>query len=133
MIAGQVSGAMFRPPESRMSKSGKPFVSATIRIKDGADTSQYVRVVAFSDTVQAELLRLQDGDALTVQGPLTASTYTGADGNAKVSLSIVATHVLAIRQPAKERTVRSANPTAPDTRPSGSGDFSDDIPFGGDT
>jgi hypothetical protein len=34
-----VTGTLFRPPEQRTSKSGKPFVTATIRVKRG-DPSQ---------------------------------------------------------------------------------------------
>ena len=30
-----VTGALFRAPEQRTSKAGKPFVTATIRAKDG--------------------------------------------------------------------------------------------------
>ena len=34
-----ISGQLFRAPEQRTSKAGKPFVTATIRAKDG-DASQ---------------------------------------------------------------------------------------------
>jgi hypothetical protein len=43
-----VSGALFRPPEQRTSKASKPFVTATIRVKDG-DESQWRKVLAFSE------------------------------------------------------------------------------------
>jgi hypothetical protein len=72
VIAGLVQGCLFRAPEQCTAKSGKTFVSATIRVKDG-DESRFVRVVAISETAQTELLRLADGDSLWVQGPLTAS------------------------------------------------------------
>ncbi len=61
-----VTGTLFRPPEQRTSKAGKEFVSATLKVKDG-DAVQWWRVTAFSGTTQAELLRLGDGDALSVQ------------------------------------------------------------------
>jgi hypothetical protein len=38
-------------------------------VRDG-EAAQYWRVLAFSGTAQAELLRLADGDALSVQGGL---------------------------------------------------------------
>ena len=97
-----ITGSLFRAPEQRTSKAGKPFVTATIRSKDG-DASQYWRAVAFSETAQAELMRLGDGDALSVQGALKVETYE-RDGETKLSLSIIAEHVLALRQPSRKRT-----------------------------
>ena len=96
-----ISGVIFRQPETRTSKAGKPFVTATIRAKDG-DSTQYWRAVAFSESAQAELMRLGDGDALSVQGSLKVETYE-RDGETKLSLSIVAEHVLALRQPPRKR------------------------------
>jgi hypothetical protein len=66
-----VTGAIFRAPEPRTSKAGKPFVVATIRAKDG-EASQWWKVLAFSESAQAELLCLGDGDAASVQGALAA-------------------------------------------------------------
>ena len=62
-----VAGTLFRAPGQRTSKAGKPFVTATIRAKDG-DSSQWWNVLAFPESVQAELMRLADGDVLSVQG-----------------------------------------------------------------
>ena len=42
-------------------------------------------MLAFSDTAQAELLRLDDGDAVSVQGALRAEAYS-KDGEARVGL-----------------------------------------------
>ena len=69
-----ISGTLFREPEQRTSKAGKPFVTATIRAKDG-DSWQWWKVLAFQECAQAELMRLTDGDALSVQGVLKAETY----------------------------------------------------------
>jgi single-stranded DNA-binding protein len=113
MIAALISGPLFRAPEKRTAKSGRPFVTATIKARDG-DAFQFVRVTAFSDTVQTELSRLYDGDAITVQGPLRVETYTAADGETKISISIIAENVLALRQPPKKREAKS--PAAPDSR-----------------
>jgi len=61
---------------------GKQFVAATIKVRDG-EAAQFWRVLAFSDTVQSELLRLDDGDALAVQGVLRAEAYS-KDGELRV-------------------------------------------------
>jgi single-stranded DNA-binding protein len=99
-----VSGSLFRAPEQRTSKAGKPFATATIRAADG-EASQWWRVTVFSETAQAELMRLADGDAVSVQGSFKAELYRPDGGEARVSLSIVAD----LRQPPKER-----KQTAPD-------------------
>ena len=57
MIFALVTGVLFRAPEQRTSKAGKPFVTATIRAKDG-EASQWWKVAAFSESAQAELMRL---------------------------------------------------------------------------
>jgi hypothetical protein len=138
MIVALVAGSLFGNPESRTSKNGRPFVTMTIRVKDG-DESRFVRAVAFSETVQSELMRLADGDNISIQGPFTASIYTASDGNSKISLSMVANHVLALRQAPKARQAKVSEP-APDVRSrqqrlagswqSPADGPSDDIPFG---
>ncbi|HEY4846814.1 MAG TPA: single-stranded DNA-binding protein [Methylocella sp.] len=90
-------GQLFREPEQHTSKAGKPFVTATIRAKDG-EAAQWWKVLAFAETARAELMRLTDGDALSVQGALQAETYE-KDGATRLSLSVVADQVLALRQP----------------------------------
>jgi single-stranded DNA-binding protein len=72
-----------------------------LKAKNG-DESQWWKVLAFSESVQAELLRLQDGDAISVQGTLKAELYD-KDGEKRLSLSIIADNVLALRQPSKAR------------------------------
>jgi hypothetical protein len=121
-----VTGALFKAPEQRTSKAGKPFAIATLRVKDG-EASQWWKIVAFSESIQAELLRLSEGDALAVQGPFKAELYSKDGGEPKISLSVVADRVLALRQPPKERTA-----SAPQRRAWRPGDGPDDeIPFGG--
>jgi single-stranded DNA-binding protein len=96
-----VSGTLYHAPESRTSKAGKPFVTATIRAKEGEATVWW-KVVCFSESAGAELLRLGDGDAVSVQGALRAETYE-RDGESRLSLSVIADVVVALRQPAKAR------------------------------
>jgi single-stranded DNA-binding protein len=120
-----VTGSLFRAPEQRTSKTGKPFVTATIRAKDG-EASQWWRVTVFSESAQAELMRLGDGDALSVQGAMKVELFTPDDGATKLSLSIVADHVLALRQPPRERKAK----TSGDAARGGAAAFDDSIPFG---
>jgi single-stranded DNA-binding protein len=126
-----VSGSLFRAPEQRTSKTGKPFVTATIRAKDG-EASQWWRVTAFSETAQAELMRLTDGDNVSIQGAFKAELYQPEGGEPKVSLSIIADRVLALRQPPMERKPKDTRPRQERLAGSWSpGDGPNDpIPFG---
>jgi single-stranded DNA-binding protein len=120
VILALVTGALFRAPEQRTSKAGKPFVTATIRAKDG-EASQWWRVTAFSETAQADLMRLEEGDSVSVQGAFKDELYQPEGSEPKVSLSIIADRVLALRQPPKERKAPCRG---------GAAAFDDSIPFG---
>lgn len=80
-----LSGALFRAPERRMSKAGKPFVTATLKAMDG-DAMQWWNIVAFPESVQSELMRFAGGDAISVQGAFKLDTYV-KDGDTKLSLA----------------------------------------------
>jgi single-stranded DNA-binding protein len=125
-----VTGAVYRAPEQRTSKAGKPFVTATIRAKEG-ETTLWWKVVAFSDSAQAELMRL--GDSLSVQGAFKAELYQPEGGEPKVSLSIIADRVLALRQSPASRSAKERKAPKDRDAPYRGGAawaFDDSIPFG---
>jgi single-stranded DNA-binding protein len=129
-----VTGSLFKAPEQRTSKAGPPYVTATLRIKD-AEASQWWRVTAFSESAQAELMRLDEGDSCCVQGAFKAELYPPEGTQPKVSLSIIADHVLALRQPPKERKAKTSGdaPARQERLAGGAAAFDDSIPFGGQT
>jgi single-stranded DNA-binding protein len=90
-------GQLFRAPEQRPSKAGKSFVTATIRVKQG-EGGAFWNIVAFSDVALTELSRLHEGEKLSAQGRLQIGEYE-KDGKTRVSLSCIADHGLALRQP----------------------------------
>jgi len=95
-----VQGTLFRAPEPRTGKtSGKSFVAATLKVRDG-EAAQFSRVLAFSSAAQGELLRLDDGDVLSVQGGLRAEAYEKG-GELRVRLTVLADAVLSLRRPRK--------------------------------
>jgi single-stranded DNA-binding protein len=124
-IYALVQGSLFRPAEARISKNGRAFLSAMVRTKE-SESSQFIKLFAFSDHTRDELSRLQDGDALSVQGNLSVETYIAVSGATKVDLSIVAEQILPLRAPPKTRATKSKpSPCAQEHDRA----FDDSIPF----
>ena len=127
-----VNGTLYRAAERRTAKSGRAFTIATLRSSEG-QVSQFWRVAAFSESAGEELARLKEGEAVAVQGRLDIGTYD-KDGETRVSFQIIADHVLALRQPGKERKPKTVPPADTRTREErcrGVADprFNDDPPF----
>jgi len=109
-----ITGSLFRDPEQKTSKTGRPYVTATLKVKDG-DGFTFWRLTAFSESVSAELMRLSEGDSVSAQGALKVETYE-KDGATKISLSLIADQILALRQP-RERPAGEQNRAARYRRP----------------
>jgi single-stranded DNA-binding protein len=129
-----ISGALSGAPELKTAKSGKAYVTATVKV--AADNAvDFWRVYAFSESVQAELSRLGEGDKISLQGSLKLEVYTSKNGEHKISRTLFADHVLALRQPPRERRPSNAaskrdTASASHAAPASAGaDPSDDIPF----
>ena len=121
-----VTGTLHRDPEVRTSKTGKQFVTALVRTGK-AERTVWANVVAFSTTVQDELLRLGEGDTISLQGEATLTIYTAKDGTPRPSVEIVATQVLALRPDKKPRAVAPAERR--EAAPAGTAGPDDSIPF----
>jgi len=119
-----VSGQLFRDPQTKISKNGKDYVTATIVSKDGSE-STFVNLVAFSDSAKDAILAVAVGDALSVQGKATIGVYE-KNGEHRPSLSIVADRVLALRQLPSERKPKTPQR---DAHRGGAASF-DPLPFG---
>ena len=100
-----ISGRVFRDPERKISKAGKPFVAAKLR-EGAGDSDVWWSVVAFADNVREELSRLR---AIAVSGPFTVSTYE-RHGEIRLNHSIIAERLISAhrqrkRRPEDERTL----------------------------
>jgi single-stranded DNA-binding protein len=103
-----VSGTLFKTPEERTSsKTGRVFVSATLKVGGDSGNAEFWSISAFSESAQAELLRLSAGDALSAQGKAKFEIYTSNTGTAKISRSIFADAILPLRAPPKERKAKA--------------------------
>ena len=136
-----LQGSLAKAPESRISRQGNPFVMATLRVSAGNEI-QFWRAFVFSESAQAELMRLGEGDSLAVQGSPKFEIYRPEAGEPRVSLSITVDYILALRQPPKERKKRESAPaTARSEKPAsdrsslnrhgdgGEDHFGDNVPF----
>jgi single-stranded DNA-binding protein len=144
-VAILISGSIFREPVQRTSQSGRKYVVTTLKAASADNSSSdFWSVLAFGTTAGAELMLLAVGERLAVQGTLKIETYT-KDGETKISRTLFADHVMALRQPPKERKAKappagskaadavvkqSILPDAtPETAAGGPAFFNDDIPF----
>ena len=133
-VAILISGSIFREPQERTSSSGRKYVTTTLKAAaaDNA-TSDFWSVLAFGTTAGDELMRLAVGERVTIQGALKLEIFE-KDGQARISRTIFADHVLALRAPPKERKPKKAAADATPAKETAAGGgpafFSDDIPFG---
>lgn len=109
-----ITGALFRAPEQKTSKSGKPYATATIKTRADDNRSDFWRVTAFSQSAIGALITLGEGDALSVQGAMQAQLYEAEGKPPRVSLSVIADTVQPLRAPRKEKATRAASD---DTKP----------------
>jgi hypothetical protein len=122
-----VSGSLFKNPEIKISRSGKSYATASIRTASADNTaSDFWNLLVFSETVQAELMRLGEGEKLAAQGSLKLEIYNG-----KISRTVFVDHILPLRAAPRSKT-KAAKPAASqeETTEGGPAFFSDDIPFG---
>ena len=122
-----ISGALSRAPEQRMSKAGKAYCTATIKVAAGSEI-EFWSIMGFSETVQAELMRLGEGDKLSLQGSLKLEVYTSRDGERKISRTLFADHVLVLRQPPRERKPSNAAAKRDTASAPARADFDDGLP-----
>jgi hypothetical protein len=93
----------------RIAKTGKDFVTALMRSESPGETL-WVNAVAFDEAAQGELMRLKAGESLSIQGAMKVSVYEKA-GEHRASLDVVASHVLALRQPRRAAPRARDKPT----------------------
>jgi single-stranded DNA-binding protein len=91
MIESIISGTVVKQPEQRQGKSGKPFVTATVRVGRGEETV-FVSVIAFDDEVQRGLMLLGAGDAVSLTGTIKPKVY-----NEKAGLDMIAQKMISLK------------------------------------
>src|SRR5258708_20849547 len=101
-----VSGALFKNPEIKISRSGKTYATASIRTSSADNAAaDFWNLLIFSETVSAELMQLTEGDKLSAQGSLKLEIYNG-----KISRTVFVDHILPLRAPPREKKPKAAKP-----------------------
>lgn len=91
------SGVLHKRPELKQAKSGNKFVAATLRVREADARYSYWRLTSFDQAAQAELLRLDEGDTVSVQGLLHAKIYKPTTGEPRLSMNVIVDQALAAR------------------------------------
>jgi hypothetical protein len=89
------TGSLWDAPERRQSKNGNSFVLASLKVKVGAEEVRTVKILAFSEHVQNELMQLHHVDALSVTG--RAEIWEPENRGARISMTIFSESVLPLR------------------------------------
>lgn len=137
MLSALASGQIVRTPKNGTSASGTRWCNTTVRVpcgqdKEGAAMTAFIVVLAFND-VADQLSRLEQGDTVSVQGPLKPTEYQTKDGEARHGLEIIANALLTPYQLRKRRGYAERAPagkSAPSAPYAPAGvDFDDPIAF----
>ena len=79
-----VTGALSKEPTQRTSKNGGVYLTTSLRLVAGNET-EWWNLLCFSESAQAEIMRLGVGEKLACQGSLKIEIYRGSDGEPKIS------------------------------------------------
>ena len=124
MIDGLIGGKLHGKPAQRVGQSGKAFVTAKVRTPTANGETLFVNVSAFSESVGASLLALDDGDSVSISGALTPKAWTDRSGEAKPSLDMVAHALLTTYHVTRKRqAVSGKQASTPANDSSGADDF----------
>jgi len=104
-VSVMISSALFRAPVQKIAKSGKPYVTATIKASVGSE-SEFWTALAFGETEQAALLALVGGEMVAVQGAMKLEAKAG-DGEVKIYRTVFVDALLTLKPAPRERKPRA--------------------------
>lgn len=94
MLDALITGRLIGTPQKRVAKNGAPFAAARVRVPMHDGNVVLVSVSAFDPEPMAALLVLSDGEAVSINGPITLGAWTDPEGNMRQSVSMLAMNVL---------------------------------------
>jgi hypothetical protein len=93
-----VAGAIFKEPQTKIIKTGKPYAVATIRECSG-ERVRWWKAFFFNESAIEEL---GDGGSIAVAGEFDCEPYTPPGGELRLSWKIIADAVLSARAKPKK-------------------------------
>jgi hypothetical protein len=126
-VSVMVTAALGKQPTQRTSKNGNVYLTASLRVMAGNET-EWWNLLCFSENAQAEIMRLEVAERLSCQGGLKVELYRGNDGEARISRTVVADVILALRQPPRERKSSNAAAKRDTASAPARADFDDALP-----
>jgi single-stranded DNA-binding protein len=113
-----LTGVLHKNAVSRISQNGNEYVTCSVRVEQDGQTV-WGNVICFDAAVQAELMRLNAGDALSLQGKAMPKVYM-KDEEARPSLQVTATAVFALQTKNQAKPPTAKNRPKPSYKPSSS-------------
>jgi single-strand DNA-binding protein len=99
-------GALGRDAESKVSKSGKPYLRLNVRVGDG-DAAQWMSVMCFDEKAIVLAEQMTKGARVYCEGRLEISQWSGQDGAQRHGLSCMSWHTrlsqIGRQKPKRER------------------------------
>lgn len=96
MIEGLIAGRLTGTPEERTDRFGKLFMVARMRANAGDGSSLFVNVVSFDPVPCAQLRELDEGDSVSLVGPITPKVWTDRQGAHHAAIDVVAYRVMGL-------------------------------------
>ena len=128
-LIGRIGQAL----EMRSTQSGTSVVNFSLAVKgrrrNGEDTVDWVRVVAWGRTAELLCSHKGKGDEIAVNGRLSVRTYETSDGEKKTSTEVVAESVTFVGPPRNADGYSGYGARAPEGGPAPTLDGGEDIPF----
>ena len=110
-----VSGIIFKAPQTKTSKAGKPYAIATIREGTG-ERVRWWKAFVFNEFAIEEILRLGDGDPIAVSGEFDCELWTPeGGGESRLSWKITANAILSAKAKPKPKAEQRAGREVADT------------------
>jgi single-stranded DNA-binding protein len=104
VIDGLIGGRIHGTPVSRVGKSGRPFVTAHVRVSLRDGESIFANVICFAQDARTALAALKEGDSVCLSGELTPRIYQPKDGGSpRPALDMLAHAVLTEYHVARRR------------------------------
>ena len=120
-------GSLGRDAEQRASKPGRPYLLLNVRVGEG-DGAQWVNVRCFDKDAVEIADKFVKGARVYVEGKLSLSEWTNADGMVKTGLSVMSWYCR-LAQIGRQKMRDGVKPKEKGSGAAGSTFYDDRIPF----